>query len=67
MKHKGAIIVAGIILMMLVLAHLIFVRIDEPHIVSANPDGSAKGKLDIKGTISIIRGIPGIFPLILFT
>ncbi len=59
----------AIALTVLAIAHLLFVRIpEEKPIPTAGTAGApAKGKIDIKGTISVVRSIPGLFPLIFFT
>ncbi|HYC83558.1 MAG TPA: MFS transporter [Candidatus Paceibacterota bacterium] len=57
----------AIILTAAVFLHLSFIRIEEKHLLS--PDGSPAEpkRLDIPGTIRIIRSIPGLIALIFFT
>lgn len=45
-------------------AHLFFIEIPEKKIVSSH---SQPKKIDLKGTIRVISGIPGLLPLIFFT
>ncbi|MES2436399.1 MAG: MFS transporter [Patescibacteria group bacterium] len=47
--------------------HLLYISIPEPEKVAPEVHEVPKSKLDIKGTIAIVRSIPGLFPLILFT
>lgn len=61
------VLILGVIFTLLALIHLLFIRIDEPT-ESMHPAGEGKPKkIDIKGTISVVRSIPGLFPLIFFT
>ncbi|NBB15759.1 MFS transporter [Caulobacter sp. SLTY] len=47
-----------------VYVHLLFVQVDEPR---ATPgEGAEPGRMDIRGTIAVIAGVPGLFALILF-
>lgn len=55
---------AGIVLTAVAIIHLFFLSIPEKDIVHAK-DGSQK--IDLKGTILAVRGIPGLFGLIFFT
>jgi MFS transporter, DHA3 family, multidrug efflux protein len=59
-------LVAALVITTLPIIHLLFIRIDEPVKTSENKDNKP-GKIDIRGTISAIRSIPGLFPLIFFT
>jgi MFS transporter, DHA3 family, multidrug efflux protein len=68
------VLVSAIILTVLAIIHLVSISIPEKDIVRASePSGepvsaeSQKGKLDIKGTIAVIKSIPGLFGLIFFT
>lgn len=71
---EGVLAVA-LALIALSIVHLAFVRVDEPHPVAHAPaageaggeGGKKKGKLDIKGTIGVVRSVPGLFSLIFFT
>ncbi len=50
----------------LALAHLLLVRVDEPR-AEPHPDQPAEPKrVDIRGTLRVIAGVPGLFALILF-
>lgn len=58
-------LVIAIVLAILAMLHLVFfIPIEEKEIVHL--DGKPK-KLDIKGTIAVMKGIPGLFGLIFFT
>src|SRR5690606_16414521 len=47
--------------------HLLWVRVDEP-VAHAAPDEPAQPRrIDIAGTLRVIRGVPGLFALILFS
>lgn len=74
--HSGMylLLILAIIFTVLTLIHLLTINIPEKGIIktedSENQDDSSApkvGKLDIKGTIKIIRGVPGLVSLILFT
>ena len=43
--------------------HLIFVRLDEPR---AEAQAQERKRIDLRGTIAVIAGVPGLFALILF-
>jgi DHA3 family multidrug efflux protein-like MFS transporter len=49
--------------------HLARVRIPEPVVVStgADPEAVAGAGVDLRGTIRLVRGVPGLLPLILFS
>jgi MFS transporter, DHA3 family, multidrug efflux protein len=59
----GWILVSAIVLTIVIIAHLAFISIPEKEIVHSQ---EGPKKLDIKGTISAIRSIPGLFALIFF-
>ncbi|ESQ80253.1 MFS transporter [Asticcacaulis sp. YBE204] len=65
----GGMVVAlmlAVVLTLVVFAHLLWVRLDEGR-VEAHPDAPAEPKrIDIKGTIRVIAGVPGLFALIFF-
>ena len=50
-------------LTILVLFHLLFVRFDEPKL---DQHADAPKKVDLKGTIRVVAGVPGLFALIFF-
>ena len=58
------IIVVSTIITILALIHLALVPVAEPDIVHSHENPK---RLDIKGTIAIVAGIPGLFALIFFT
>jgi DHA3 family multidrug efflux protein-like MFS transporter len=58
------IVVASAAITILALVHLALVIIPEPEIIHSHDNPK---KLDIKGTMAIIAGIPGLFALIFFT
>lgn len=60
----SGILMIGAVLTAAALAHLIFLSIPEPEIIHTEEKPK---KLDIKGTIAIVAGIPGLFALIFFT
>jgi DHA3 family multidrug efflux protein-like MFS transporter len=55
----------GIILTVLVIAHLLTIQIPEKEIVHTE-ETKIKGRIDIRGTISAIKSVPGLLSLILF-
>jgi MFS transporter, DHA3 family, multidrug efflux protein len=58
---------AGIFFTLLAIIHLFVVPIRENKIAHLNPDGQVTGKgVDIKGTITVVAAIPGLFALIFF-
>lgn len=67
--HSGmlAVLILAIFVSLIALTHLFFIRIDEKDIVTNINDEESKSKLDIRGTIKVIRSIPGLLPLIFFT
>lgn len=50
----------------LIIAHLLLIRVPEKQIVSSEENGK-RGKVDIRGTLKVIVGVPGLFALIIFT
>lgn len=58
------IVLASVIITILALIHLAFLSIPEPEIIHTQENSK---NLDIKGTIAIVAGIPGLFALIFFT
>ncbi len=65
LAHGGmfAVLVTTIIFTILAIMHLVFVSVLEKKIV--HTDGVPQ-KIDIKGTLKVIRGIPGLWALIFF-
>jgi DHA3 family multidrug efflux protein-like MFS transporter len=59
-----AIVLASAAITICALIHLSFVKVDEPTI--AHGEENPK-KLDVRGTMRMVSGIPGLFGLILFT
>jgi DHA3 family multidrug efflux protein-like MFS transporter len=47
-------------------AHLLFVRLDEPQPGPKEGEPAEKGRVDLAGTIRVVRGVPGLFALIFF-
>jgi len=58
------VLVVGVVVSGAVVIHLLFLGIPETGIIH---NADAPKKLDIRGTIKIIAGIPGLFALIFFT
>jgi DHA3 family multidrug efflux protein-like MFS transporter len=56
-------LVFGIGLTVIAIIHLLAIRVEEQQVVHAE---GHKTKIDIKGTIRVIKGIPGLFGLIFF-
>jgi len=50
----------------LVFAHLLFVQVDEKRTAAVPGEPEAPKRVDIKGTIRVIAGVPGLFALIFF-
>jgi MFS transporter, DHA3 family, multidrug efflux protein len=60
------VLVAGMVFTFLAILHLAFIRIPEPQkdeVAGATP---TRKSIDIKGTLAVVRGIPGLLPLIFF-
>ncbi|MCK9351701.1 MAG: MFS transporter [Candidatus Paceibacterota bacterium] len=58
------VLLIGVVLTALALIHLYFLEIPEANIVST---GAGAGKIDLRGTIDLMRTMPGLFALIFFT
>lgn len=58
------VLLAGVVLTVLALIHLSWIKIPEPEI--AHIDARSK-KVDLHGTVALIRTMPGLFALIFFT
>jgi MFS transporter, DHA3 family, multidrug efflux protein len=67
LAHLGMKWVLGIAIAatLVAIAMLAFTRVDEREIVHLT-EGSGKN-VDLKGTVAVVRAIPGLFPLIFFT
>jgi DHA3 family multidrug efflux protein-like MFS transporter len=50
-----------------ILAHVARLEVDEPEIVTTNEDGSEDRGVDLRGTVRIVRGVPGLLALIVFS
>lgn len=61
------VILSAIILIGLAVLHLSFIEIPEKHIVHVDEHGQDLRKIDLRGTIKVIRGIPGLMALIFFS
>lgn len=59
------VILAALGLTLAILLHLVFTRIEEPE--PASSAAGEKKRLDLKGTLAVVRGVPGLLPLIFFT
>ena len=62
----SGILIFALVATVISIIHLLFVHIEEEKIISTEGEGMLK-KIDIKGTVSVVKGIPGLFPLIFFT
>jgi len=58
-----ATLLLALVFTLLVFAHLLFVKFDE---TLPNASEDAPKKIDLRGTIKVIAGIPGLFALIVF-
>lgn len=69
--YSGMWLVLGLAIVMTVLAiiHLWLIPVpeNEPENKTASGEEDSKKEIDIRGTIKAIRGVPGLFSLILFT
>ena len=62
-----AVLVLALAVLAVAVAHLARVDIPEPRVVSAGgADGVGVG-VDLQGTLRLVRGVPGLLPLILFS
>lgn len=59
-----AIVVASAVITIAALIHLAFVKVPEPDIAHSHENPK---KLDVRGTMRMVAGIPGLFGLIFFT
>jgi DHA3 family multidrug efflux protein-like MFS transporter len=67
--HSGMqlVFVLSIVLSVVAILHMAFLTIPEHGIAHIEGHTDAPKKIDLKGTIALIRGIPGLLPLIFFT
>lgn len=69
--HSGMylVLIIALIISVISLLHLLTIEIPEHKVIHTDgeDDPSTKGKLDIKGTIKIIKSVPGLITLIFFT
>ena len=61
------VLVSSIALTLIAIAHLLFIRIPEPHKEPVADAAPVRRSIDIKGTLAVVRSIPGLLPLIFFT
>ena len=47
--------------------HLARVQVPEPDLVATGADGDAGRGVDLRGTVRLVRGVPGLLPLVLFS
>ena len=60
----AAVLLFALVLTLAAFAHLLFVRLGEP--VPAAEARDARPRIDLRGTISVVGAVPGLFALILF-
>ena len=61
------VLILGAVVQVLAMLHLWFVKVPEKGIVHAEGTPEPSKKVDLRGTIKIIRNVPGLTALILFT
>ncbi len=63
-----AVLVVALVVLALAVAHLARVHVPEPAVVATGSadDGAGRG-VDLRGTVALVRGVPGLLPLILFS
>lgn len=59
----GVAIIGAIVVTLVALLHVVMIRFDEPNIIHTEENPK---KLDLKGTLAIVLGIPGLLALIFF-
>ncbi|SDF54481.1 MFS transporter [Klenkia brasiliensis] len=64
-----AVLVVALAVLALAVAHLARVHVPEPEPVAtgSDDDGGAGRGVDLRGTVTLVRGVPGLLPLILFS
>jgi MFS transporter, DHA3 family, multidrug efflux protein len=67
------VLLLGMVVLGLSVVHLAFVRVDERPEAAASPDAEStvpppnQSKVDIRGTLRVVRGVPGLLALIAFS
>lgn len=61
------VLISAIVLTVVTLLHLVTIDIPDPAPLKLSEGSNELKKVDIKGTIKVISGIPGLFALIFFT
>jgi DHA3 family multidrug efflux protein-like MFS transporter len=61
------VLITAIVCTVLALISWFFVRLEEKRIVHVEGLEEQSKKIDLRGTIKVIRSVPGLFPLIFFT
>lgn len=61
------VLLVGAVVQVLAMVHLWFITVPEKGIVHAEGAPAPSKKIDLRGTWAIVRGVPGLVPLILFT
>jgi DHA3 family multidrug efflux protein-like MFS transporter len=59
------VLVLAIVVLGVALVHLPFVRL--PAVVGERAADASDHRVDLRGTVAVVRGIPGMFPLIVFS
>ena len=59
-------LVLGMAVSVVSFLHLAGVRIPEPEVLATGSDGGARG-VDLRGTLGVVRAVPGLFALIIFS
>jgi len=67
------VLLLGVVVLGLSVVHLAFVRVDERPEAAASPDAEStvpppnQSKVDLRGTLRVVRGVPGLLALIAFS
>jgi DHA3 family multidrug efflux protein-like MFS transporter len=67
------VLLLGMVVLGLSVVHLAFVRVDERPETAASPDAEStapppnQSKVDLRGTLRVVRGVPGLLALIAFS
>jgi MFS transporter, DHA3 family, multidrug efflux protein len=67
------VLLLGMVVLGLSVVHLAFVRVDERPEAAASPDAEStvpppnQSKVDLRGTLRVVRGVPGLLALIAFS
>ncbi|GHE12411.1 MFS transporter [Klenkia taihuensis] len=62
-----AVLVVALAVLALAVVHLSRVHVPEPQVVTSGDDDAAARGVDLRGTVTLVRGVPGLLPLILFS